>query len=290
MAKIEACPGFQGNDEFYGLGIRISIYFQWFSAWITNTFEPDRVGSQHDQNSIFVLALLVAVAHAAPTRTIRPLEAYIMLLFVFGFFLSVLSLQGWRIWTSPPYRGTIPWMDALRDSDARERLERTPVFWTWRDRVRYLFFELPFHPTRWFVLAKHPTLSWAGYVWRTQIFTMAACLNIWLWYTTGRLYYLEEHETPCRYRMVRKRDVEAARAIAFFIMLAAVYHSIIAARILASFLVYVMSPFFAPPELRTYEREDGTVGRTETVGRLERVLRYFLFLSKGGDHQRTSSG
>jgi hypothetical protein len=38
--REESCPGIEGNSDLYGMGIRIGVYLQWFSAWISNTINP----------------------------------------------------------------------------------------------------------------------------------------------------------------------------------------------------------------------------------------------------------
>ena len=93
-----ACDGFEGNDDFYGLGIRIGIYLQWISSLLTSLLLPTGTSDYMDTNSIFLFAVFIATA-TATTRNggLHPAEAFIMLQLCFGFLLSVLSVSGFRL-------------------------------------------------------------------------------------------------------------------------------------------------------------------------------------------------
>ena len=38
--RAQQAVGFEGDPDFYGLGIRIGLYLQWMSALVTNWFTP----------------------------------------------------------------------------------------------------------------------------------------------------------------------------------------------------------------------------------------------------------
>ncbi|KAF4537465.1 uncharacterized protein LTHEOB_1656 [Lasiodiplodia theobromae] len=99
---VEKCPGFNGNPDLYGLGIRLGVYSQWFSSWLTNTCNPSAAAANHDANSIFLLALLIGISVAVANDAIRPVEAYVMLHICFGFIFTVLSLLGVRVYFLTP--------------------------------------------------------------------------------------------------------------------------------------------------------------------------------------------
>lgn len=63
-AISQACDGFEGNSDLYGLGIRLGVYLQWVSSWLIQTLNPNGIMTTHDTNSIFVLAILVAMISA----------------------------------------------------------------------------------------------------------------------------------------------------------------------------------------------------------------------------------
>ncbi|OTB01056.1 hypothetical protein M426DRAFT_26041 [Hypoxylon sp. CI-4A] len=92
------CEVIQGNPDFYGLGIRISVYLQWVTTWINFVVDPQSAQAAYDINSVFVFALLVAtmIATLAEEPTIQPVETHIMLQFVLGFFVTTLSTFGLR--------------------------------------------------------------------------------------------------------------------------------------------------------------------------------------------------
>lgn len=54
-----AC-GYTGNSDIYGLGIRIGIYLQWFSTWLSTAFIPEEMLGTTVANSIFLIAISAA--------------------------------------------------------------------------------------------------------------------------------------------------------------------------------------------------------------------------------------
>ena len=97
-----SCPGFEGNPDFYGAGIRIGIYLQWVSAWLSNTFNPGAAAANHDANAIFLLAVLIALTIALASGSLRIVEAYILVLLSGGFICTVLSFLGLRLYFLQP--------------------------------------------------------------------------------------------------------------------------------------------------------------------------------------------
>ena len=95
--QASTCESFAGNSDLYGLGIRLGVYLQWVSSWLINTLNPSAAAANHDANSIFVLAIVVALAVTVATGNARPVEAYIMLLICYGHFLTVLTIFGLRV-------------------------------------------------------------------------------------------------------------------------------------------------------------------------------------------------
>lgn len=53
--------GFEGNPDFYGLGIRVGIYLQWITAYLANHFLQEATDSSLETNTIFLVALFVAM-------------------------------------------------------------------------------------------------------------------------------------------------------------------------------------------------------------------------------------
>lgn len=50
----------EGNPDVYGLGIRISIYLQYITAFGANLFFKEAIDGNLTTNTIFLLALLIA--------------------------------------------------------------------------------------------------------------------------------------------------------------------------------------------------------------------------------------
>jgi hypothetical protein len=88
---------FTGNADLYGLGIRIGIYLQWFSGLLANRFHADSVHDILATNTIFLMALFIALAVFTANETVRAAEIVILLHFCFGSMFSVYSIWGFRV-------------------------------------------------------------------------------------------------------------------------------------------------------------------------------------------------
>lgn len=52
---------FEGNADVYGLGIRVGLYAQWLSTYISNWLHKTKVTKMRDINTCFQLAMLIAL-------------------------------------------------------------------------------------------------------------------------------------------------------------------------------------------------------------------------------------
>lgn len=86
------CSPIEGNADFYGLGIRIGIYLQWITALLANLFSKESIDGNLETNTIFLLALFVAVAVATAQTTVQSAEMIVLLQLAFGFVFSILSI------------------------------------------------------------------------------------------------------------------------------------------------------------------------------------------------------
>lgn len=84
--------GIEGNPDFYGLGIRIGIYLQWITALLANLFSKESIGGNLETNTIFLLALYVAIAVATAQNSVQTAELVVLLQLGFGFLFSILSI------------------------------------------------------------------------------------------------------------------------------------------------------------------------------------------------------
>lgn len=105
---MATCEPLQGNADFYGLGIRIGIYLQWGSAWLSMLLDPESAQGVLDANSVSLFAVAIATIIAA-ARNAAAIEMYIMLQILLGFPVTTLSSFGVRLWLMSPRR-----LDKLR--------------------------------------------------------------------------------------------------------------------------------------------------------------------------------
>jgi predicted branched-subunit amino acid permease len=90
---------FDGDSDMYGLGIRIGFYLTWFAdilgPWIRRSEAPGiRVTI-----SVFIFATFLAllIQTVRDSSRHRPVEVYVILLLIFGQYLSFVPLYAWRV-------------------------------------------------------------------------------------------------------------------------------------------------------------------------------------------------
>jgi hypothetical protein len=188
--RQELCPGIEGNPDFYGLGIRIGVYLQWLSSWLSNTINPSGAATNHDANTTFLLAILIATEVARENGELKPAETYIMLLLSSGFVFTVLSFLGLRL-------------HFLRPSTLRKFRSKVVAAWkdfcdnlkagvhNRRDQIRFTrIIGLLIHSTSTVLTLgfksgsgfKHPALSWAGVAIRCATGTILGFLSVYAWW------------------------------------------------------------------------------------------------------------
>jgi hypothetical protein len=62
------------SSDYYGIGVRLGVYFTWFASWVANLFVPDEVTGALDSNTIFLLALVVSVIHGSSNSTLTHID------------------------------------------------------------------------------------------------------------------------------------------------------------------------------------------------------------------------
>lgn len=82
--------------DLYGLGVRLGVYLQWFSGWISNNFLVDEIAGGLDANAIFLFALLISMVSSTKSDAMTLMDGMIMMLLCGGTVWSVLSLWGYR--------------------------------------------------------------------------------------------------------------------------------------------------------------------------------------------------
>jgi hypothetical protein len=256
------CPAFSGNPDFYGAGIRLGVYLQVLSSWILNSFNAEATADTHDANSIFLLAIIIAVANAASGHEIRPVELWIMLqtclmfpltvLWVFGArtnFLSPESVEKlftrlWQLSFSVSVKGgaagaagaslTVGAEVSRYDRDVSDEIvileDETIEHRQWSHSVGApdLSIDLGMASIglnlsfKALSLLKQSALTWTGAIWRTLLLLSVAATNLWFWFSFW-------DQTPCRYSIFLLDKIHPDRAIAQFFQAGAVLFAVAAA-------------------------------------------------------------
>jgi hypothetical protein len=87
------------SGDYYGLGVRLGIYFTWLTSWLANTFVEDEIAGALDANSIFLLSLLISIfkgtAVQGPNK-LAYIDGLILMQLCAGYNFGILSLWGYR--------------------------------------------------------------------------------------------------------------------------------------------------------------------------------------------------
>jgi hypothetical protein len=82
--------------DYYGLGVRLGIYFSWLQGYIANTMLSSEVAGSLDTNTIFLLTLLVAMIKCSRIRMLEQIDGLILMHLSGGTIFGVLSIWGYR--------------------------------------------------------------------------------------------------------------------------------------------------------------------------------------------------
>ena len=82
-APRETENGFRGSAEFYGLGIRLGVYFQWWASLIANLFLPNDWRAMFAAYLVFSTALIVALIMSTFQHACTFTIEIIVVLFIF---------------------------------------------------------------------------------------------------------------------------------------------------------------------------------------------------------------
>lgn len=83
-------------SNFYGIGVRIGIYFAQAQALIANNFLSREIASAADRNTIFLIALTVALIKCTISGMVEQLDGLILMHMCGGTMFSVLTIWGYR--------------------------------------------------------------------------------------------------------------------------------------------------------------------------------------------------
>ncbi|PWW75579.1 hypothetical protein C7212DRAFT_345521 [Tuber magnatum] len=76
--------GFSGNQDVYGLGIRIGLYAQWLSTFLSNWLHQRKVTKMRDVNTCFQLAMLTALLAISNQDVTHAIDPYIVIIQIIG--------------------------------------------------------------------------------------------------------------------------------------------------------------------------------------------------------------
>jgi hypothetical protein len=82
--------------DYYGLGVRLGIYFSWLQGYIANTMLSSEVAGALDTNTIFLLTLLVAMLKCTSVHMLKQIDGLILMHLSAGTIFGVLSTWGYR--------------------------------------------------------------------------------------------------------------------------------------------------------------------------------------------------
>jgi len=89
-----------GNEDMYGLGIRLGFYLQWFASMLANFLMIKReIASTRFAICSYLSAVLIALVIQIARGTATDLDQYIVLLLCFGAYYSNVAIFLWRILT-----------------------------------------------------------------------------------------------------------------------------------------------------------------------------------------------
>jgi hypothetical protein len=83
-------------SDYYGLGVRLGIYFAWLGGYVANTILPSEMGPAGDTNTIFLLTLLIAMANDARTGKLTQIDGLVLMHLCGGTVFGILSVWGYR--------------------------------------------------------------------------------------------------------------------------------------------------------------------------------------------------
>src|SRR4051794_12202224 len=97
-SKLIFCGAVSGNEDMYGLGIRLGFYLQWFASILANFFMIKReIASTRFAIHSYLTAVLIALSIQIARGTASDLDQYIVLLLCFGAYYSHVAIFLWRM-------------------------------------------------------------------------------------------------------------------------------------------------------------------------------------------------
>jgi hypothetical protein len=84
------------SGDYYGLGIRIGIYFAWLNAYLANVVVPGEFAGAAAANTIFLLTLFIAITKDSMGGSLTQVDVLVLMHLCGGATFGVLSIWGYR--------------------------------------------------------------------------------------------------------------------------------------------------------------------------------------------------
>ena len=89
------CSSKYGAD-YYGIGVRLGVYFSWLTSWIANVFLPEEIASALDANTMFLLSLMASIFYSTHKNILSYIDGLILMHLSSGYLFGCLSFWGYR--------------------------------------------------------------------------------------------------------------------------------------------------------------------------------------------------
>ena len=86
----------QFGADYYGVGVRLGIYFSWLTSWIANVFVPEEIAGALDANTMFLLSVMASIFYSTRKGILSYIDGLILMHLSSGYLFGCLSCWGYR--------------------------------------------------------------------------------------------------------------------------------------------------------------------------------------------------
>ena len=86
----------QFGGDYYGIGVRLGIYFSWLTSWIANVFVPEEIASALDANTIFLLSVMASIFYSTNKGILSYTDGLVLMHLSSGYLFGCFSCWGYR--------------------------------------------------------------------------------------------------------------------------------------------------------------------------------------------------
>jgi hypothetical protein len=84
------------SADYYGIGVRLGIYFTWLTSWIANVFLPEEIAGALDANTMFLLSVMVSIFYSTSKSILSYIDGLVLMHLSSGYLFGCLSFWGYR--------------------------------------------------------------------------------------------------------------------------------------------------------------------------------------------------